>query len=549
MTRVLKAVVTLLLLSTLTHAGPPSPAEPEFVPVPDIRVALDLSKDAQDPQIHWTTPLAPMCFDPLYIWEPGESGPILKPCLATDWPTYSEDGLALTIKLREGAQFESPDGGKKVAQILPVTAHDVVFTLKRAAKYRHFNAYVTLEGLIVGLDAMPAATREHNLGWSTTDDEFSIEGLEAKDEHTLQVKLNRPNRLLPLLLAHPCFCVIKREFLKSYDMNQVHDDFMSWTSSPFSRTRREGLRFVWRVPPEPGCAPVNLREYSEVDYLADAVRKFDAGEIDYAYAMRNGSPKPLEPDPRRRILPLELMYYFAFNMKDKRWGALDDEGRTRRKAVASALRQGKLLEHWSVDSQNVTEPDALIPSRQGMAQLGSPDTWQAAGKDASLGLTIKIAIHDSFTKADQQDITDALKTVGVAADFLELDVAEMKKSIRECTADAWLLGWLNDSPDPSAFLSRLRTRGDGDVCDAGLFAGAYSSVEFDSAYARLEEVAPQELYADGRQTLIKQMFGLLERDCPYVPLIEFISYELIGEGIKAPELPFSAGSRFRHLRR
>jgi ABC-type transport system substrate-binding protein len=88
----------ILVLTAFTTSAAPEDGKPESPLLADIRVGVDVPRDCQDPHLTWTSLFPPLFYDPLFIWEPGVNGPRLKPCLADDWPEYSEDGLVCTIR-------------------------------------------------------------------------------------------------------------------------------------------------------------------------------------------------------------------------------------------------------------------------------------------------------------------------------------------------------------------------------------------------------------------------------------------------------------------
>lgn len=99
-------------------------------------------------------------YDTLFTFENGE----IVPSLATGYEFAGDDGLDLTITLKEGITFSNGD---------PLTAEDVLFTMQ-----------MNLE----------------NLGTASRFDSVDIENSKAVDDHTVLLRLHQyDNRLLPYL--------------------------------------------------------------------------------------------------------------------------------------------------------------------------------------------------------------------------------------------------------------------------------------------------------------------------------------------------------------
>jgi len=575
MPRRLLIPLALLLASTICLAGPP-PKKPDPPALHPLRIALNWTKDPCDPQIHVRPLLPPVCFDPLYIWESGENGLAVKPCLAEGWPSYSDDGLTCTIRLRANAGFEdaSPEQRKRdyykehpEERIIPLTAKDVLFTLKRAAKYRNYNSYTVIQGLIAGLEKMPAAKwPDYRLDWDEQDDAFEPDGIRIVDERTLTFTLTRPTRLLPVWLANPCFCVVSPTFMDrdATENTHLHLDSPSHTSGPFS------YGHVWNADwafepkaPSPALAPRHIID-DDTSYPG-AIRAMDDGKLDYSFGLSiPGSVKPEERDPRIRPVPLELMYYLAFNMKDKTWGGLDTDGRALRKAVSLAFERRKFAQNWTSTSDGYAgECDSALPRRRGAAGLGGAGQWsQGSAQDArdalkdsawekmpEEGLKLRVATGAKLSERERATIDSSLKAIDIRIDWIILSEDEFRKSVAEGNADAWLVGWMNDSPHPAEFLRLLSSYHAMDDTGTALFPGGYSSEEFNDAFRRLEELDAAHTNLANADQAASAAIAILEKDRPYVPLVELYTHEAVAPGVRVPEIPLSCGTLIRQLNR
>lgn len=572
----LLAMLAVLMAVSATGNADPTPDDSKPPALKPLRLEISLRSNPCDPQIHVTPELAMTCFDPLFIWQASADGPVLKPCLAADWPEYSDDGLTCIIRLRDSACFEDavphelwrehykeyPEDRRR-----DLTSSDVLFTLKRAAKYRNFNAYVLIEGLISGLDDIPATTKrpEYRMNWDESDEAFEPEGIELIDDQTLRIRLTRPTRLLPVWLANPCFCIVSPSFLRQGDEDRfaLSLDHPRQTSGPFAWQMKSGAS--WHFEPKPGTTFAARSIQDSKPYYASVLAGLNNDKLDYALGFSIPvTVQPDEVDPRVRPVPLELMYYLAFNMKDKVWGAMDPDGRALRHAVSAAIDRKGLAETWSPDSLwGATASKDALPARRGIEQLGKPESW-SQGTSAEARAILKgtayekvqeghlkmiIASGGGLAEADCKILEASLKPLGVTVEWKHLSQEEFRKSVEELDADAWFAGWWSDSPHPAEFLRLLSEYHSAEETGFGLFPGGYSSDEFDSAFRLLESLDP----ASTSQVLInenaRRAVSILERDRPYVPLVDLYTQEGVADGVVVPPLPLSTGTLLRQLNR
>ncbi|WP_073604706.1 ABC transporter substrate-binding protein [Vibrio aerogenes] len=131
----------------------------------------------------------------------------LKPSLAVDMPTVSEDGLTYTIKIKPGVHFID-DPAFKDGKGREVTAQDFVYSIKR-----HFDPKNMSQGAwlwtnkIVGLDQ-----------WGKDGADYSkpVEGLKALDKYTIQLKLTQKFPQMTYTLAMGYSALVPREAVDKY---------------------------------------------------------------------------------------------------------------------------------------------------------------------------------------------------------------------------------------------------------------------------------------------------------------------------------------------
>jgi peptide/nickel transport system substrate-binding protein len=137
----------------------------------------------------------------LYGWKP-DDGTKPVPDLAVDLPEISNGGKTLTIKIKPGIKYSPP------LQDRTVTAADIKYGLERIFQPRVGNGYVgAYFGAITGsADYAAGKARE-------------VSGIQAPDDETLVIKLDRPQGVLAtgVALALPGSTPVPKAYAAKYD--------------------------------------------------------------------------------------------------------------------------------------------------------------------------------------------------------------------------------------------------------------------------------------------------------------------------------------------
>ncbi|NND65417.1 MAG: ABC transporter substrate-binding protein, partial [Gammaproteobacteria bacterium] len=147
-------------------------------------------------------------YDTLYGYQYLANPYLLKPNLAKDLPTVSDDGLTYTIKIKQGVEFVddecfTDDKGREV------TADDFVYSLLRHFDPRSLSQGAWLwQGRIDGVDAW-----KDNGG---SDYDKVVSGLKALDRHTIQITLVKPYPQLTHTLATGFSAIVAQECVEHY---------------------------------------------------------------------------------------------------------------------------------------------------------------------------------------------------------------------------------------------------------------------------------------------------------------------------------------------
>jgi oligopeptide transport system substrate-binding protein len=195
----------------------------------------------------------------------------LIPELASSWD-ISPDGTVYTFHLRPDARFHN---GK------PVTAYDVIYSWERAADPQtKSDTVLTYLGDIVGV-------KERNAGQV----DF-ISGLEAIDEHTLQVTIDAPKPYFLHKLTYPTAFVVDQENVESGS---------EWYrapngTGPYQLARWDSFKSIlYERNDDYYLEPAKIPYIIYQLYTGDPLRLYESGDVDVTGI--GGSSLPRFQDP------------------------------------------------------------------------------------------------------------------------------------------------------------------------------------------------------------------------------------------------------------
>jgi oligopeptide transport system substrate-binding protein len=180
-----------------------------------LRVAFANAEGGFDPQASSDTTTSGAVigaiFDPLYVFDYFARPLRMVPNTAAGLPEVTDEGRTYTIRIRSGIYFASDRAFKGKKREL--TAEDYVYSLKRMfdPKVRSYFVYL-FENKLVGLDDVLARARAS----SSFDYDAKIDGLQALDRFTLQIRFKRPYYEFAWWLATAPFAAVAREVVDAY---------------------------------------------------------------------------------------------------------------------------------------------------------------------------------------------------------------------------------------------------------------------------------------------------------------------------------------------
>jgi ABC-type transport system substrate-binding protein len=549
------AVLLLALVGIVSvHRAQVAPAAP--VPVPEPKAKGDPAPDAAttlripfaqgapglDPhRASGNDPLSmrviSLVYDSLYMWEPGESGHVV-PALADGWPAISEDGLTVTIKLRKGVKFHKHACFGE-ARTRDLTSADVVKSIKRAAMYRETGMGWLLDTLVVGLDDYAHSRRRR-----ARVNNAPVEGLSAPDDSTVVLTLTRPYGSLPTMLAHPGFSIMPSEAMDGAvsDLGERAVGTGPYRQSAIS----QGVVYAFsRVDGHWGGDPHYQRILFASDNWGEFDEKFAQGK--YAEFQLWGSTMTelvKEGNPIERLQPAELChldghgYYFvSFNMDDPIWGAMDDDGRNLRRAVALACDPHDFMaalgldQMWSGTQPSLLPIGTLYADTSDAGEYGKHDldaakkllekTKYKGGMNPDTGKRLELDLlssSDGANTAMDRMLRKALNNLGMQLTVRNVEDEEYRSVSHSADQQAFVAGWFLDYPDPMNFFQLFHSRNAGKGHEFSNIA-RYSSTDFDKLLDAYERLLPTPENEGKRRELTAAMSKQIAKDQPTIPVM------------------------------
>jgi ABC-type transport system substrate-binding protein len=338
-----------------------------------LHAAFPVAETGFDPQAIGDTYSDAVClgiFDPLYRYDYFARPVVLEPNTADGMPEITDGGRTYTIKVKRGIFFAADPAfnGKK----RELTAQDYVYSIKRVfdPKVRSYWLYV-FEQTLVGLEGPLERARKSG----KFDYDEKIEGLQALDRYTLQLKLTAVDYTLLERLAILGTFAVAREVVEA-----AGADILSRPvgTGPFKLAEwRRASRVVLDANPDyrpfsfpesndPALAPLaramkgrTLPALSriEISIMAEQVPEllaFEQGSLDYVLLtgtivsrlLDNGK---LKPDLAKRGIghirfTVPALIFTYFNQEDPVVGGNQPERIALRRAIAMGFNNGQFIQ-------------------------------------------------------------------------------------------------------------------------------------------------------------------------------------------------------------
>ncbi|MCB0419695.1 MAG: ABC transporter substrate-binding protein [Bdellovibrionales bacterium] len=477
---------------------------------------------------------------------------VLQPLLAVEMPAASEDGLTHTFKIKPGARFQDdpafPNGKGR-----EVTATDFIYSWKRLADpANRSDGFWIFDGRIKGLNEWRAAMEKGKANYDTP-----IEGLVAKDDKTLVVKLTKPYFQLYYVLAHNYSAVVPREAVEKYGKEFLNHPVGTGPYQLENWVR--GSKIVMKANPtwhgqtyptdgDPGDEEKGLLKdagkalpfakklvFYEVTEDQPRWLKFMKGEVDlstipkdnFDSAITNGATSAELAKKGIQLLVIKEpdVTYTAFNMADKSIA----ENINLRRAMSLAIDTDTMIKKFyngrAISAQSPIPPDvdAYDPDYKnpykGFDVGKAKEFMKKAGYKEGEGPTIEYStVSNSTSRQMAEYIQQSMAAIGVKLKVLSTDWPQFMNKIREKKAQVWGVAWLADYPDAENFLQLLY----GKNISPGPNGANYVNPEYDSLYEKAALLPPGK----ERTEIYHKMRDILIKDSPWIPGVHRLGYYL-----------------------
>lgn len=476
----------------------------------------------------------------------GEDNEIV-PHLAKGAPEISEDGLTYTIEMRDDAEWSD---GK------PITAEDVVTAVRWSLDPENGAYFATFLSSVVGACELLAGDDKKALEGCPeprTDGSPEQVGVRATDEHTVEIKLNRPVPWLEQMLTIQVFYPLRADQLEELGKDYGKDKRTA-VSGPFKlESYKPGSEIVYTKNDkyfQADDVELETLRFRMIGEPNTAAREFERGRLHTG--LQNTMFDAAEVDKWKgddRFVTSETVasQYMYMNTQAE---ALSDP--KVRQGIAMAINRKDIVENirkLGDEPLNHIPPPAVPGSEvwsEGnedfLSEDGEPDVEKArelleeGGWDESQTLSIYYASDSGNAQAIAEQIQANLQEVGVKTDlkatpsdnFFTEGVAI---SPTRDNVHLVLVGWIQDYLEAQNWYQLFY----GPNVDQGLNTSNYRSDEYNEIYEEALETTDN----DARYELYKQLEAKLtgpDGDMPAAPLYTQTDATLVADTVEGFEL-------------
>ena len=543
----MKWFAALLLAASLVAGGcGPDQPEADFV-----LVSLNEHNFLDPQKISWLHDLriAECLFEPLLRLDPKDMS--IRPGAAERWQN-SDDGLTYTFYLRRDAKWSNGD---------PVTTGDFIYGWRRALLPDMSADYTQLLFCIRGARAfydwrqqqldgyVPGKGGAQSL-WREAREHFtSTVGIEARDEHTLVVRLARPTPYFLELVAFVTFMPVLRASVGATatlnsDTGMREEDPTYWTdparlvsNGPYVLKRRRFKRDLLMVANAHHWNRAAMKNTSILERIMPEIQTallaYENGDVDWVNVpSRSEVAADLVAQDRPDVHKQAMagVYFYNFNclehLPDGSANPLFD--RRVRQALSMAIDRKMLVEQVT----RIKEPIArtFVPSGA-LEQYDPPieagiefdperarsllaEAGYAEGKELK-GLSIFYNTGSGHEKIAQSVKRMWRHHVGVEVTLEGVESRTFSKRLKDHQFTICRAGWFGDYLDPTTWLDKMATNNGNNDC-------AYSNPRYDALLSRAaEETRPEERYG-----ILRQAEAMMLEDAPMALIHQYTNIDL-----------------------
>lgn len=439
----------------------------------------------------------------------------------------SEDGLTYTFKLREDAKWSNGE---------PVTANDFVFSWRRIVDPETASEY----NFIMDVAGVKNASK-------ITTGELPKEelGVEAVDDYTLKVTLERPTPYFRSLTTFASFFPLNEKFVTEKGDKFALDPENLLANGPFKMVEwNKGYGFKLDKNPDyydADSVKIDGLEFRIIKENQTAALKFESNELDVVKLSSELVDK-YKSQPSFNQVDSGFLWYMSFNHETELFSNLNA-----RKAFSYAIDKehiaNKILNDGSVAADFII-PRGLATGPDGKDFRETAGTYAKLDKELALEYWNKAKEELGKDSFEVEILFDDAETIKKMSEFIQAELetnlpgltvklkAQPKKNrlelMREGSFEAGITRWGPDYADPLTYLELF-------ITDGASNSPNYSSAEYDQL---VFDASRGSLASDpeGRWEAMKQAEKvLLEKDAAVSPLYQSGYAFLINPKVKGIE--------------
>ena len=451
------------------------------------------------------------CYENLFKFYSNDGAP--EPCLA-DTYEFSEDGLTLTVKLKEGITFASGN---------PMTSADVAFSINRCKNLQGNPSFIC----------------------------DTIESIETPDDLTVVFHLTQPDSAILSKLTYSSLSVLDSEVVKANGGTDAEDASTTDTAQAYLNTTSAGSGMYIMtsyIPDQEVVLEKNPNYWGEATNVDKYILQIQpdsntqmmtlsTGDIDVAMNMTDDTMAELEGQENIALInaPTKTVGFVMMNMNDEYGGPVSNP------QVQLAIRKALNYENFkTICGEGTTTPYSIIQvgfmgskgekpadytnveeAKQLLADAGYPDGFD-------IDMTVTDLDMEGVPLTDlAQLIKSDLAQIGINVNIVAQPwAAGYGDAYRDGTLGFTVMYWATDYNDPNVQLEFLPGK------SVGLRAGW--TEEMDPELAALYDEAMAATDNDARIAVLEQIQDDTYENGPFIYVAQapaHIAYNTRLEGV------------------
>ena len=488
----------------------------------------------------------------------------VEPLLAASMPVYSKDRLTVTIPLKKGVKFQDDPCFKETnGKGRELKAQDFIYAWKRLALSSLQSAgWWVFDEKIVGVNKF----KDHLTSAAAKDVpsvfEEAIEGMQALDDYTLQLKLTKPYPQLPFVLSLGFTAPVAKEAVNAYaDERGNLTDHPVGTGPFLLKSWQRNHEIVldrnpnFREEKYPSSA---APEYENLGMLADVGKNlplvdrlrilvlkeeqprwltFKSGQLDQMllpkdnFAEAISEQSNLRPELVKKGIHLGIetgviTRYISFNMKDKTLGS----NKHLRQALSSAIDREKWIQIFTNGTAKkmagfvppgISDRPEIHQMKYDFNLARAKDLLKKAGYPNGQGLPVlKFDLRGSSTSDRQMGdfFATQFAQIGVRVEVVANTFPAFLQKLKEGNLQISYGGWQMDYPDAENIYQLMYSPNQ----PPGPNETSYHNPAFDRLF---EQMSVLDSGAK-RRALNEKMDEMIQEDCPVAMGYYEASYHL-----------------------